>query len=126
MTLREHIWARDGGTCWLCGGACDPRGWELDHIVPRSAIRHLPEVFPDEAANMDHPLNLAVSHPDCNKGRAQEARMFCAMSPDDPRWEMIVRDWTRAQTLALAREFDAFGYTPLVEERLAPYMPVAA
>lgn len=51
---RVAVWTRDGGRCHICGKACDPASWHLDHIVPL-------------AHGGDHSYkNVAVSHPVCN------------------------------------------------------------
>lgn len=33
---RAEIWERDGGKCHICGKACDPENWHLDHLIPVS------------------------------------------------------------------------------------------
>ena len=32
--LREFVWVRDGGRCWLCRGKLNPAHWTLDHVIP--------------------------------------------------------------------------------------------
>lgn len=54
---RVDIWKRDGGKCHICGKACDPRNWHLDHLIPVSrGGTHTED-------------NVAVSHPRCNQSR---------------------------------------------------------
>ena len=52
---RGAVWARDGGTCHICGQACEPDNWHMDHVAP---------IARGGAHVMD---NVAVSHPACNR-----------------------------------------------------------
>ena len=52
---RDLVWARDGGTCGICGEAADPDDWQLDHIHPLSR------------GGLHEYSNVQVSHPHCNR-----------------------------------------------------------
>jgi 5-methylcytosine-specific restriction endonuclease McrA len=54
---RARVWARDKGTCHLCGLPVDPCDWHLDHIVPLSR------------GGKHCYANVAVAHPYCNVAR---------------------------------------------------------
>lgn len=54
---RAAIWDRDGGRCHICGKKCDPKSWDMDHLIPLSrGGSHTPD-------------NVSVSHPECNRRR---------------------------------------------------------
>lgn len=66
MRARE-VAARDGWTCWLCGGAVDPdapagsrHAPTVDHVVPRSR------------GGRTEPGNLRLAHRTCNARRADD------------------------------------------------------
>jgi 5-methylcytosine-specific restriction endonuclease McrA len=54
---RLLVWARDEGWCYLCGYACDPNDWHLDHVVPHT----------DGGSHTYD--NVAVTHPACNRAK---------------------------------------------------------
>ena len=116
-SLREYLWERDGGRCWLCGDACDPRGWEADHIFPRMLLRDEPWVVPEYAAEPDHPFNLAVAHSMCNRSRGHQTKLFGVL-PDDRRVALI-HEWTDGEVAAMGRHWDRFGFTQVLADRLA-------
>ena len=51
---RKAVWARDAGTCRICGSSVEPNNWHLDHIIPLS--RGGSHIYD----------NVAVTHPICN------------------------------------------------------------
>jgi len=52
--LREEIFLRDNGICWICGLKVDESHWHLDHKIP--VVKGGPHTR----------SNVAVSHPTCN------------------------------------------------------------
>jgi len=54
---RKLIYARDGGICYLCGLATDPRDFHIDHVIP--VARGGPNT----------PDNLKTTHPACNMAK---------------------------------------------------------
>lgn len=51
---RSVVWRRDGGMCHICGVACDPARWDMDHVVPLSL-------------GGEHSYaNIKTAHPSCN------------------------------------------------------------
>lgn len=55
---RSYIFERDGGRCHICGGRCDPKRFEIDHLVPIAR------------GGAECATNVALAHPSCNRKRS--------------------------------------------------------
>jgi len=69
---RKQAIARSGGICALCGEPLNPAAatyspdaTEVDHKIPRHAVRHLSRSA--QRANFLDPSNLAAVHRICNQ-----------------------------------------------------------
>ncbi len=62
--VRDRVYERDEGVCYLCGFGVDPDDWHLDHIISLA----------NGGTNTYD--NVAVTHPACNlkKGRKNSVR----------------------------------------------------
>lgn len=62
--VRDVVYERDNGICYLCEKPTDPNNWHLEHKIPLSR-------------GGSHTYNnVAVSHPPCNKNKG-------TMTPDE-------------------------------------------